>query len=249
MLDEILAAQPNQLPFSIVAQRDRINNLNLEFPTVFNTINTLSRNDVVNIILSDEYTNREKLFAILFWGIYFEVAQKSPKMIFLHWINLEGSDLEIQRRFDIIIEADSPSKLFRQFQRELKIPGLDYAYFTKIFYFVRKSFDMPIYPILDKWLMCAFTAISAEMNGDLNVFNKYMSRTNHELIFDGIIRRQKPQCYEDYVNFMSVISMERNIFIDELEEKLFGIDRSQDQTLNNPRIKYLSWAVTNGLKA
>lgn len=96
--------------------------------------------------------------------------------------------------------------------------------------------------------MCAFTAIDGEINGDLNIFNTYMKGANHQLNFDGIIRRKKPQCYEDYLNFMNIISNEKNITVDVLEEKLFGLDRSKDKTSNNPRIKYWNWAKSKGLE-
>lgn len=49
----------------------------------------------------------------------------------------------------IIINSKSPSQLFKKFTREYKIPGLNYAYFTKLFFFYREANEKTTYPILD----------------------------------------------------------------------------------------------------
>lgn len=247
MIESILNSPGVQAPFFITPQLRRLKNLHLEYPDYYDSIESLSRGDVTEILSSETRTYKEKLFAILLWGIYFEVAQKGPKVEFIKWIGQEKSESEIKKRFDAITDSDSPKKLFDIFQKELKIPGLGYAYYTKIFYFVRKSKKKSIYPILDKWLMCAFTAISGTLNGDTNVFNKYMSKADQN-IFDGGLRRKKPECYEEYVQLMTSLATERGIEVDYLEEKLFGVDLRCDRSSNNPRNMYRDWAVNNGFE-
>jgi hypothetical protein len=247
MIDEILNLPQAQAPFVITPQLRRIENLNLEFPDYFEGIESLSRDDVTEILSSERRTYKEKLFAILLWGIYFEVAQKGPKVNLINWVEQENSESEIKIRFDEIANSDSPKKLFEVFQKDLKIPGLGYAYYTKIFYFVRKAEGKSIYPILDKWLMCAFTAISGTLDGNTNVFKKYMKKAGQN-IFDGGLRRKKPECYVEYVQLLTSIASEKNIEVDYLEEKLFGVDLRCDRSANNPRNMYRDWAIKNGLK-
>lgn len=246
MLDIILEHQSRQAPFIIKPQLIRIQKLKLEYPQMFNSLSELSRDDVKEIVSSTNHSYKDKLFAILLWGIYFEVVQKGPKVKLLEWINQSGCEDEIAKRFKAISESNSPRALFKSFQNVLKIPGLGYAYFTKIFYFVRKAEGQTIYPILDKWLMCAFTAVSGEIEGNLDTFITYMKEP-HKCNFDGGLRRKKPECYEKYVHLMTTISAERSIDIDVLEEKLFGVDLRCDGSMQNPRNMYRDWAVKNGL--
>lgn len=246
MLDEILEMNREQAPFLITPQLKRIKNLNQEYPKYFDGVESLSRENVSDIMSSESRSYKEKLFAILLWGIYFEVAQKGPKVSLIHWIEKENSESEIKKRFEEILASDSPKKLFKMFENEMKIPGLSYAYYTKIFYFVRKAGAKSIYPILDKWLMCAFTALNGNLNGDINTFNKYMKESGKN-VFDGALRRKKPECYEEYVGFMTSIAQEKNIEVDKLEEKLFGVDLRCDRSINNPRNIYRDWAINNGL--
>ena len=247
MIDVILNLPGVQAPFVITPQLRRIKNLDLEFPDYFEGIESLSRDDVTKILSSERRTYKEKLFSILLWGIYFEVARKGPKVDFINWVGQENSESEIKMRFDAITNSDSPKKLFKIFQNDLKIPGIGHAYYTKIFYFVRKAEEKSIYPILDKWLMCAFTAISGSLDGNTNAFTKYMKKAD-ENVFDGELRRKKPECYEEYVQLLTSLAIEKNIAVDYLEEKLFGVDLRRDQSSNNPRNMYRDWAINNGIK-
>jgi len=246
MIDVILNLPGVQAPFDIKPQLSRINNLDLEYPDYFEGIESLSRDNVTAILSSTSRSYKEKLFAILLWGIYFEVAKKGDKVNLINWVGQENIESEIKKRFDSIANSESPKKLFNIFQNELKIPGLGYAYYTKIFYYVRKAEGKSIYPILDKWLMCAFTAISAETYGNMDVFNQYMKQRNKN-VFDGIVRRKKPECYEKYTSFMNKISREKSIDVDVLEEKLFGVDLRYDRSSQNPRRLYQEWALNNNL--
>ena len=246
MLNRVLELQANQAPFDIKPQLRRIQNMKMGYPEMFDKLEPLSREDLKEIVSSTNHSYKDKLFAILLRGIYFEVVQKGPKLKLLEWINQDDSEDEIGKRFKAISESNSPRTLFKSFQNEFKIPGLGFAYFTKIFYFVRKAEGKTVYPILDKWLICAYTAISAEIEGNLNTFIKYMKEPGR-YNFDGGLRRKKPECYENYVHLMTTTSEERGIDIDVLEEKLFGVDLRRDSSMHNPRNMYRNWAVNSAL--
>ena len=246
MIDLILSAHSPQKPFPISGQLKRIKKLGMDYPVIFDEIIELDRDSVLNIVEAPSYSTKEKFFAILLWGIFFEVAQKQPKLKLLQWLDSPNVDRELKRRFDRIINEKSPSALFDDFNAELKIPGLGYAYFTKIFYFIRKANNEPVYPILDKWLMCAFCAVSGSLYGNREVYMRFM-KPKHGHKFDGILRRKKSTAYQEYVTFIHKLSIQYQMEVDVIEEKLFGVSLKEDKTENNPRIMYLNWALSSDL--
>ena len=246
MIETILSNQVTQESFKIAGQLKRIDNLGFQYPSCFNDINSLNRESVVGIVQSSQHSYREKLLAIMFWGIFFEVVMKSGKLKFLHWINREGAEAEIERRFFEIEKSSDPADLFRRFDKSLKIPGLGYAYYTKIFFFVREASKKSAYPILDKWLMMAFIAVQGSENQSLELYEKYMKKSD-ENIFDGILRRKKSEAYMEYVSFLHSLASKHKLSVDEVETRLFGWDLRKNTSPTNPRVLYQKWALANGL--
>lgn len=214
-------------------------------PKSFLNIKTISKNQIIEWIRSNEKTNKEEFLAILFWGIYFKVLARSPKAISSLIIFIESDEFEnVMAKYKLeIINSKSPSQLFKKFTREYKIPGLGYAYFTKLFFFYREANKETTYPILDKWLSNAWCALDGSVNKNIEVFSKYYKgKSNH--IFDGILKRNKDTAYEEYVKFMVKTANENNTTITSLEEKLFGANLGNFPN-NNPRTLYQKWAVEN----
>lgn len=214
-------------------------------PISFLNIKTISKSQVIEWIISNEKTNKEEFLAILFWGIYFKVLARSPKAVSSLIIFIESDEFEnVMEKYKLeIINSKSPSQLFKKFTREYKIPGLSYAYFTKLFFFYREANKKTTYPILDKWLSNAWCAIDGSVNKNIEVFSKYYKgKSNH--IFDGILKRNKDTAYEEYVNFMVKTAKENNTTITGLEEKLFGAHLGNFPHYN-PRTLYQKWAVEN----
>ena len=246
MFETILSNQVTQESFKIAGQLGRIDNLGFQYPSCFDDMRDLNREAVVKIVQSSKYSYREKLLAIMFWGIFFEVVRKSGKLKFLDWINKEGAEAEIERRFSEIEKSSDPADLFRRFDKSLKIPGLGYAYYTKIFFFVREASKKSAYPILDKWLMMAFIAVHGSENQSMELYERYLKKSD-ENIFDGILRRKKSEAYKEYVAFMHSLASEHNLSVDQVETRLFGKDMRKDKTPTNPRFLYEQWALDNGL--
>ena len=247
MIEVILSNQVTQESFKIEGQLRRIDKLGFQYPSYFNDIKALNREAVVGIVQSSQHSYREKLLAIMFWGIFFEVVMKSGKLKFLDWINKEGAEAEIERRFSEIEQSSDPADLFRRFEKSLKIPGLGYAYYTKIFFFIREASKKSAYPILDKWLMMAFIAVHGSENQSLELYKRYMKKSD-ENIFDGILRRKKSEAYKEYVAFLHSLASEHKLSVNEVETRLFGRDLRKDTSPTNSRVLYQKWAVANGLK-
>lgn len=235
--------------FNIESQKkDYIEKYKGTLPKSFSNINNINKNQVIEWIRSNEKTNKEEFLAILFWGIYFKVLARSPRVIFLLINFIESNEFEstIIDYKQEIISSKSPSQLFKKFNKEYKIPGLGYAYFTKLFFFYREANNKTTYPILDKWLSNAWCALDGSINKNSEVYNKYYKgRTNP--IFDGILKRNKDTAYEEYVRFMHETAKKENTTISNLEEKLFGAHLGEYPN-NNPRTLYREWALKNNIR-
>lgn len=246
MIDFILSIPGDQKPFGIQSQLSRVKKLNLNGLSVFENHEGLRRRRVIEIIKSNDYTYREKFLSILLWGMYFEAVKTPAQKRLIAWVNKPTIEEEIESRFKIILSTDSPKELFKMFEKEQKIPGLGYAYFTKLFFFVRKAHGRTVFPILDKWLMRAYCAVSGSLYGNKEVYNIY-SKPKSSMKFDGLILRKKSECYNNYVDFLGKLSIEYDMPIDEIEAKMFGYTLRQDRSPQNPRIMYLNWALANDL--
>lgn len=248
MIDLILNLKSIPSEFSIEADKSKFINYGGTLSDFWQNRNSISKEDVTNIIRSNKCSRKDELLAILFWGVYFTViSATNGKSIskLIQFINNENFETEIDKRVAAIVDSNSPSELFSKFQNEYKIPGIDYAYFTKLFFFYRLANNQEPYLILDKWLSMAWCALEGNENKNTYVFNTfYKAKTDY--MFDGVLKRKKPQAYGEYLTFMKRISLANNIDIITLEEKLFGTDLKKMQS-NNPRLLYKNWALENNI--
>lgn len=247
MIDSIINFNSIDSEFSIEAEKSIfIEHGGCSLSSFWQNKSKLSKKEVITLIETQQLTRKDELLAILFWGIYFTVISSSNGNTvkrFIQFINDDNFENEFDKRVNEIIKSNSPSELFTKFQKELKIPGLDYAYFTKLFFFYRIAYEKEPYLILDKWLSKAWCALDGFENKNTNIYDVFFkSNTNH--FFDGLLKRKKSQAYSQYLTFMKSITNKKNIDLIELEERLFGADLKKINS-QNPRILYNNWATEN----
>lgn len=247
MIDSIIKLNSIDSEFSIEAEKSIfIKHGGCSLSSFWQNKSKLSKKEVITLIETQQLTRKDELLAILFWGIYFTVISSSNGNTvkrFIQFINDDNFENEFNKRVNEIIKSNSPSELFTKFQKELKIPGLDYAYFTKLFFFYRIAYKKEPYLILDKWLSKAWCALDGFENKNTNIYDVFFkSKTNH--FFDGLLKRKKSQAYSQYLTFMKSITNKKNIDLIELEERLFGADLKKIK-IQNPRILYNNWATEN----
>lgn len=186
----------------------------------------LSKTDVIEIIKDASATPRDEFLAILFWGAYFRVTARSPRTqrALVDFISDQNFETALAQVKTAILESDDPESLFRSFsyRGKFKIPGLSYAYFTKLFFFYREAEELSTYPILDKWLCMAWCAIDGTLNQNTRVYDTYFRSPKSESSF--LLRRKPAQAYGEYVAFMSETSNHYGLSVADFEEKLFGRD-------------------------
>jgi hypothetical protein len=205
----------------------------------------LSKTDVIQTIKDVSATPRDEFLAILFWGAYFRVTARSPRTqrALVDFILDPNFDTALAKIKSAILKSDDPESLFRSFsyRGKLKIPGLSYAYFTKLFFFYREAEGLSTYPILDKWLCMAWCAIDGTLNKNTRVYDTYFrSSKSEEPSF--LLLRRSAQAYGEYVAFMSETSKRYGLTVPDFEEKLFGRDLRVQPNSFNPRNEYKAWA-------
>ncbi|MCF8274960.1 MAG: hypothetical protein K9I95_14130 [Flavobacteriaceae bacterium] len=281
MIEQILESPDFPSSFNIEEQKKRYNKDYEkdygQLPNFLINKNQISKSEVIELIRNKKYNNKTEFLAILFWGVFFLSAKKNAKNSLLKFINSGIFDDFMNFAKKEIIDSDSPSDLFKKFSKRykdpktkkhkipgktefkdgieaFKIPGIDYPYFTKLFFFYREALvpKKQTYLILDKWLSMAWCAIDGTINNNTLVYDSYY-RCNggkNKNLFDGTLKRKKPLAYESYIKYMQKLALENKINVIELEEKLFGTDRtvSKKNNLYNPRNEYTEWGLTKGLK-
>lgn len=246
MINKILNLDFFPSEFDIEVQKKKYLNFHNSLPDFFLNKSLLSKNEIVKLIREGKSSKKTELLAILFWGVYFSVINRNDTiMSLLNFINKTDFEEIMEDKISLIVDSNSPSNLFLLFQNEHKIPGLGYAYFTKLFFFYRLAYNKEPYLILDKWLCRAWCAIDGSINNNTMVFDTYF-RTNIDFHFHGELRRKKHIAYGNYISFMKKISEINNINIIDLEEKLFGADKRLNP-IKNPRFFYLKWAEKNNI--
>jgi len=252
MIDEILKSHSFKSSFNIEFEKQKYVSLGGQLPKLFNDINEIDKDYVINLLRLKEHGKKEEFLSILFWGIYFRVLARNPNHIkaLIKFINEEGFEDFMEKAILEIVNSNSPQMLFKKFSNEYKIPGIGYAYFTKLFFFYREALapNKQTYPILDKWLSNSWCAIDGFTNKNTKVYEVFYMGKNKN--FDGKLKRQIPLAYAKYIEFMEKLSLLKNINIIQLEEKLFGVDlKSSRKNKNyNPRDEYIKWAKSHGLK-
>jgi hypothetical protein len=209
---------------------------------------TINRIELIKLFHSNLFDSKEKTFLVLCWGIYFTVSYKKNKELLLKFFDKKNVEF-----FDSLIfkikNCDSSDKnnvidLFTSFEKEFKIPGIGYAYFTKLFYFFSAEND---FPILDKWLLKSYVYL-------LNLDNSVQDReellkciyNKNPLIEnkDFRIKRKRGEFYFSYLHLLKSYCLKYNITITQLETFLFGWDLSLNLDgldYVNPRVQYQSY--------
>jgi hypothetical protein len=208
----------------------------------------LSKADAIEIIKDASSTSKDEFLAILFWGAYFRVTARSPRTqrALVGFISDRNFDTALTQIKSAILKSDDPESLFRLFsyRGKFKIPGLSYAYFTKLFFFYREAEGLSTYPILDKWLCMAWCAVDGTLNGNTRVYDTYFRKDIESAESDSSFQllRKTAQAYGEYVAFMSETSNHYGLSVADFEEKLFGRDLRVEPNSFNPRNEYKTWA-------
>lgn len=233
----------NQKAFDITTEKNIAKKLDAHIiPSELHAIDSLNRDKVTEIIKSSNYSVKSEFLAILFWGYFFQVNYKNNQLRLLNWLKEPDSTQKLELIKNTIQESDDPNNLFRCFtnQKQLKIPGLGYAYFTKLFYFYTRERNK-ILPILDKWLSLGWIVLSAELNGDDDVLFYYKNKDNRL----GSMKRKQSLGYAKYVKFMDDTAKKFNTSIESLEIAMFGSDLRVHTDDNNIRNHYIVWLTKN----
>ena len=241
IIREKLRNHVTQTAFDITTEKNRFKSLGAELPAELIDLNTLNRDKVTEIINSPNYSVQAEFLGILFWGYFFTVNYKRNKIRFLEWLNEPNSTSKLEFIKSTIQNSDDPNKLFKSFTKkdQLKIPGLGYAYFTKLFYYYTRERDT-VFPILDKWLSIGWIVLSNELVNDEALF--YYKNKDNRL---GSMQRRQSEGYAKYVQFMNETARKFNSNVESLEIAMFGSDRREDTTMNNIRNQYLRWLIDN----
>ena len=246
-LDQILR-YPSASSHSVAYEVSQSNSCGCELPAYLRELLKedckLSKKDVFQIIKDASATSKDEFLAILYWGAYFRVTARSPRTqrVLAAYIADGNVDTALTRIKSAILKSDDPGSLFRLFayQGDLKIPGLSYAYFTKLFFFYRETEGLSTYPILDKWLCSAWCAIDATLNMNTRVYDTYFRSSKAGNNFQ--LLRKAAQAYGEYVAFMSETSKRYGLTVADFEEQLFGRDLRIQPNNFNPRNEYKAWA-------
>jgi hypothetical protein len=122
-----------------------------------------------------------------------------------------------------------------------KIPGVDYRYFTKIFFFLGETnpaiATKPL--IFDRWTQNAFYSLLLQSypTETRSFFRGLKTPTKEGTPGEALVRRGKKltQAYERYVFLMNQWAAELGVSAGDLELFVFGQDLRKDPSVNNPR--------------
>ena len=247
-LDQILK-YPTASSYSVDYEVSQYSSFECKLPSYIGKLlkddGKLSKTDVIQTIKDVSAMPRDEFLAILFWGAYFRVTARSPRTqrALVGYIADKNFDTALARIKSAILKCDDPESLFRSFswKGDLKIPGLSYAYFTKLFFFYREAEGLSTYPILDKWLCMAWCAIDGTLNGNTRVYDAYFrSSKSKEPSF--LLLRRSAQAYGEYVAFMSETSKRCGLTVADFQEEISGRDLRVQPNSFNPRNEYKAWA-------
>ena len=147
----------------------------------------------------------------------------------------------------ILIGQDRVEELFKgysktpKFSGKYKLEGVDYAYFTKIFFFLGQIDEkVKVKPlILDKWTRTAFCALIYEIEGPEFVKKFYRVSKNKDGVFVGVDLKGnveiKAELYRLYNQYMHEWSVQLRVRSDKLEQFIFGWNKKKGEQTSNPR--------------
>jgi len=209
----------------------------------------LQRKDVVELFKEDLYTG---FIASMMWG-GINATRPATK---------EGTDTCFRKLLDhpqdiveaAIIYAEQQIitgnfyELFLAFSpgEALQIPGVGYAYFTKLFFFFGQVYDASVKPLIfDKWLTNAHCALTIQLL-DMGETVHYTGINPHYAysVKLPISKIKKAQLYHKFVtdincwtNELNKIPGKSKITPAKVEEFLFGQSLMQNRHYSNPRLE------------
>jgi len=252
MVKEIIEKSTVKTSFNITEGKNRVKNLKTEInskegahlneklPLYLEEKDFISKEEIIELIKSKKYNRKTEVYSILLWGVYFHaVPNKEIKKELLKYIESKDFLELIEIIISEIIKSNNSNVLFKRFKedKELQIPGINYAFFTKFFFFYRAALapEKQTYLILDKWLSIAWCMIELISNNTEIINNFYGNRSKGKLYVDGRLKNNKyvnSNVYGEYLKFMIRLSEEFSISVIELEEKLFGHNLTETSPFN-----------------
>jgi hypothetical protein len=266
MVKEIIEKSTVKTSFNITEGKNRVKNLkneinskegaqlNEKLPPYLEEKDFISKEEIIELIKSKKYGRKTEVYSILLWGVYFHaVPNKETKKELLKYIESKDFHELIEIIISEIIKSDDSNVLFKSFKedKEFQIPGIDYAFFTKFFFFYRIALapEKQTYLILDKWLSIAWCMIELMSNNTEIINNFYGKRSKGKLYVDGRLKNNNyvnSNVYGEYLKFMIRLSKEFSISVIELEEKLFGHNLTEKFPFN-PRNVYKKTALEENI--
>ena len=147
----------------------------------------------------------------------------------------------IQKANEMIINNNFASA-FTYMNGDGKINGIGASYFTKLFFFLGQSNNQALIPpIFDKWTKLAYSVLAIEADDKEKMFSFVKKYKNGNIFFHSHIENK---IYDDFCTDMNRWAKSSNVSTDNLERFIFGSDRRQDKSINNPRIYFLKQADT-----
>ena len=213
-------------------------------------ITKLNRTSLIEICNENKFNSKEKVLLILCWGIYFTVVSSQNSLNgrrLIEFINETDesffNNLILEIRNTNENDKSSLILLFQKFNKEFKINGIRYPYFTKLFFFFSKNNSLPI---MDKWLTKSFIYLVLN-DSKINQFEKKeitnsIYQKNPLLENKSFnVKRTPSDFYFLYVTYLNQIAKLLNIRLGDLETFLFGWNLKEKSKLNeytNPRVVY-----------
>lgn len=183
----------------------------------------ISREDVINYFQQKLYRG---FMAAMIWGKTRRlktIVNTSPNNIEdkLKRIETKLKQGEIKEAFMSMCEDSLISKCDSN-----KIEGVDWAFFTKILFFMGKAFApkrRPIPLILDSHMMFIHCALMIDDNEDIEKYYKWYidKKGNEGVTWLRTSSDFKSDVYLDYINRMNTIAFSEGYVADKLEEYLF----------------------------
>lgn len=230
---------------------------NEHFKSIEIKLNELGRFDLdrtllIQLVKSNKFSIKEQILLVFSWGIYFSLMKNTNGNTlknFIEFLNSKDDNYFLKIK-ETIQNTDSNCEsqvvqLCDKFFNEFKIPGISYAYFTKLFFFFSDGNNLPI---LDNWLSKAFVflilndeTLSEHVKKRLT---KSIYKTNPFVEKNKVFRiksnKNVGETYFNYVQYLTKKSELLEVTICELETFLFGwnlkVKNSADYL--NPRITY-----------
>ena len=104
MINKILSYDSFLSEFDIENQKVIFSKYSDSLPDYFLNKNTISKDDVINIISDGENSKKTEFLAILFWGVYFVVIKKEETISSLiNFINKSDFEKIIEENISLIL--------------------------------------------------------------------------------------------------------------------------------------------------